>query len=89
MITAEGRRFRWLPFDGRRHAIDNAIEPNTHGITLCRREIPRVPARWSKVAGCWRTCWRCDNAWRDAEGIPHNPFVERSTSSQACVELAS
>jgi zinc finger protein len=71
MATA---RFRWFPHGGRRHAVPNALVPNTAGETLCGLEVlaPVVPPPpfpdW-----CWPECARCDTAWRSAEGTPPRP----------------
>ncbi|KAA2252373.1 hypothetical protein F0L68_35570 [Solihabitans fulvus] len=80
-------QFRWLPFSGRRHAIDDAIEPNTSGRTLCGKPVPKVPAQWDKQAGCWETCWDCDYIWRCRENIPLNPAVSRSKLTKVAPEL--
>ncbi|MFT7841113.1 zinc finger protein [Saccharothrix sp. BKS2] len=65
------RPFRWLPHDGRRHAIPDQLAAHEEGQTLCgvavtvpHLPLPRCPD-W-----CWPTCMTCDRAWRAHEGIP-------------------
>jgi len=65
------RPFRWVPYASKRHAVSIALSPSDHGETLCGEELD-VPAgpfpRWPH--GCWPECARCDDLWRQHEGIP-------------------
>ncbi|MBB4968402.1 zinc finger protein [Saccharothrix violaceirubra] len=65
------RRFRWLPHDGKRHAVPAGLAAGTDGTTLCGLAVT-VPATSPPrhPHGCWPTCTACDTAWRRAEGIP-------------------
>nr|WP_123743119.1 zinc finger protein [Saccharothrix texasensis] len=87
------RAFRWFPYLGYRHAIDDTLVPGDTGSTLCREPvvIPRTPQptypNW-----CWPTCTKCDSSWREREGIPmfsfgaaavKRPSLSRNTSVRA------
>lgn len=78
VVVTDGRRFRWLPHSGRRHAIPAELAALDEGRTLCgvtvtvpSRPLPRAP-HW-----CWPTCDACDLAWRAHEGIPAYPRPRR------------
>ncbi|WP_433271973.1 zinc finger protein [Actinosynnema sp. CS-041913] len=62
------RAFRWMPHDGRRHAIRSELAPREEGATLCGLPLT-VPPSQSYVNWCWPTCADCDVAWRTHEGI--------------------
>jgi hypothetical protein len=69
------RPFRWLPHEGRRHAIPDALAARDEGRTLCgvAVTVPHDPPPRSPD-GCWPTCRDCDVAWRESEGIPVFPW---------------
>ncbi|MFC6093957.1 zinc finger protein [Saccharothrix lopnurensis] len=56
--------FRWLPYDGRRHAVPVDLQPGGGGETLCGTEFSPVlefaPA--SLWPASWHECQGCDNA---------------------------
>ncbi|MEO6086197.1 MAG: zinc finger protein [Umezawaea sp.] len=67
-------RFRWLPYDGRRHVVPAALVARDEGEALCGHTVvvPRDPP--PKVPdGCWPECPSCDRSWRTREGIPLRP----------------
>jgi hypothetical protein len=64
------RPFRWLPHDGRRHAIKADLIPRDQTSTLCGKDLAVPDVRATKNEWCWPTCADCDTAWRAAEGIP-------------------
>lgn len=68
------RAFRWLPYNGQRHAIPDTLAANDEGETLCGVgvTVPHDPPPRSPD-GCWPTCHDCDAAWREHEGIPVFP----------------
>ncbi|ONI92953.1 hypothetical protein ALI22I_00980 [Saccharothrix sp. ALI-22-I] len=74
------RPFRWLPHNGRRHAINADATPDDHTATLCGEELTVPASRATKDEWCWPTCPRCDAAWRTAEGIP--TFPRRTSHKQ-------
>ncbi|GGP78869.1 zinc finger protein [Saccharothrix coeruleofusca] len=68
------REFRWLPHEGLRHAIPDALTADQRGRTLCG--VPVTVPRVTPPAfpdGCWPTCRSCDAEWRKREGIPSFP----------------
>ncbi|MEU4449508.1 zinc finger protein [Actinosynnema sp. NPDC050801] len=76
------RPFRWLPYEGRRHAIPDCMAANDDGQTLCGVAVrvphdppPRCPD------GCWPTCPNCDDAWREHEGIPLFPWPRKAADN--------
>ncbi|ACU37532.1 hypothetical protein Amir_3647 [Actinosynnema mirum DSM 43827] len=75
------REFRWLPHDGRRHAIPDRLDVGDEGQTLCgvRLTVPRR-AGWKSSAGLWPTCADCDCAWREREGISRFPQSSSGSS---------
>ncbi|MBB5960201.1 hypothetical protein FHS29_006824 [Saccharothrix tamanrassetensis] len=66
------RAFRWMPHDGRRHAIRSDRAPRDHADTLCGLPLT-VPHAQPYVHWCWPTCPACDTAWRAHEGIAAFP----------------
>jgi len=66
------RAFRWMPHDGRRHAIRTGVAPRDAAETLCGLTFT-VPTTRSYVHWCWPTCEVCDTAWRAHEGIAASP----------------
>ncbi|MEU4804724.1 zinc finger protein [Actinosynnema sp. NPDC023587] len=66
------RAFRWLPHDGRRHAIRRELVPGDETTTLCGLPLTVPPAQ-PYTCWCWPTCPDCDTAWRAHEGISAFP----------------
>ncbi|MBB4967070.1 zinc finger protein [Saccharothrix violaceirubra] len=66
------REFRWLPYEGRRHAVRAVLVAHEVGETLCGVPLV-VPATSPYERWCWPTCPGCDSAWRSHEGIPAFP----------------
>jgi hypothetical protein len=77
------RAFRWLPYDGKRHAIPDTLAANDEGETLCGVEV-RVPHDPPHRCpdGCWPTCHDCDVIWREYEGIPVFPRPRASNDNR-------
>lgn len=73
------RPFRWLPHNGKRHAVDVNLVAYDQAATLCAEELIIPATRPTKDEWCWPTCPTCDAAWRAAEGIPVFPRQQRST----------
>ncbi|QFZ24040.1 hypothetical protein EKG83_05200 [Saccharothrix syringae] len=74
------RPFRWLPHDGRRHAVNADLVALEQAATLCGVELVVPAARPTKLEWCWPTCSDCDAAWRAAEGILPFPRQEGAAS---------
>ncbi|MGM1057868.1 zinc finger protein [Saccharothrix sp. Mg75] len=69
------RPFRWLPHNGKRHAVKHDAIAYEETTTLCGEEVT-IPARpLPRTDWYWPTCRDCDTAWRAAEGIPPVPSV--------------
>ncbi|GAA2667135.1 MULTISPECIES: zinc finger protein [Actinosynnema] len=66
------RSFRWLPHEGRRHAVSARLEVRDEGVTLCGIGLV-VPSSPAYPQWCWPTCAGCDLAWREHEGIQPYP----------------
>ncbi|MEV0676326.1 zinc finger protein [Actinosynnema sp. NPDC050436] len=66
------RAFRWMPHDGRRHAIRREPVAGEDAATLCGLPLT-VQHTQSYVHWCWPTCPDCDAAWRAHEGIAGFP----------------
>ncbi|MBB5804540.1 hypothetical protein F4560_004308 [Saccharothrix ecbatanensis] len=75
--------FRWLPYEGSRHAIPYALVPRDEGLTLCGVEVrvPHEPPPRSPD-GCWPTCRACDVEWRKSEGIRVFPWPRETGDSE-------
>lgn len=72
-----GELFRWLPYEGHRHAVSNELVAGSEGETLCGLFVV-VPHSLRKFPeGCWPECPSCDSSWRIRKGIPLR--CERST----------
>ncbi len=67
------RAFRWMPHDGRRHAIRSRYAPRDDAETLCGLPLTVPHDQQPYAHWCWSTCEECDNAWRAHEGIPAFP----------------
>ncbi|GAA3459275.1 zinc finger protein [Saccharothrix longispora] len=68
------RPFRWLPHNGKRHAVKEDAVACEETTTLCGEEVTIPAGRLGKEEWSWPTCRDCDAAWRAAEGIlpiPH------------------
>ena len=63
--------FRWMPHDGKRHAISTEALPGAETETLCGVELVRPMASPPKYPDwLWPECQLCNDRWRQAEGIP-------------------
>lgn len=65
-----GAPFRWLPYEGRRHAVPVELVAGDEGETLCGHPVlaPHDPTR-RFPDGCWPECTSCDDTWRTRVGI--------------------
>ena len=58
-----------MPHDGLRHAIHDEPAGERLLETLCGDPfVPQEPDLWTNK-NVWPTCWDCDGAWRENEGI--------------------
>ncbi len=80
------RPFRWLPHDGKRHAIPENLVVGDTGETLCGKELAVPHDRPTKTAWCWPTCADCDTSWRQREGIL--PFPRPASSGRRVASRA-
>ncbi|QFZ20440.1 zinc finger protein [Saccharothrix syringae] len=64
--------FRWLPYEGKRHAVHRGLQPGDDGETLCGTAVSPVPERTpvSEWPASWHECPGCDGEWRQREEIP-------------------
>jgi hypothetical protein len=69
------REFRWLPHEGKRHAVEARAVARDTTATLCGEGLVIPARRPTKVEWCWPTCADCDATWRAEEGIL--PFPRR------------
>ncbi|MFC6090744.1 zinc finger protein [Saccharothrix lopnurensis] len=76
------RPFRWLPHNGKRHAVPEHVVAHDEATTLCGEELVVPVRRASNLAWCWPTCAECDAAWRQVERIPAFPR-QRNAGSRA------
>lgn len=67
------RPFRWLPHNGKRHAVPEHLVPNDEAATLCGEELVIPARRATSIEWRWATCVDCDTAWRRVERIPVLP----------------
>lgn len=74
------RAFRWLPHNGKRHAVGTELTACHEATTLCGEQLTIPEVRPTKEQWCWPTCQDCDAHWRTAEGIP--PFPRQANSSR-------
>ncbi|QFZ17186.1 zinc finger protein [Saccharothrix syringae] len=76
------RPFRWLPHNGKRHAVPAELVPRDAATTLCGEELVIPVQRASSLEWCWPTCTDCDSAWRRVERIPAFPRQRTAASKR-------
>ncbi|WP_086667508.1 zinc finger protein [Lentzea kentuckyensis] len=77
-----GRRYKWQPHNGARHAVPRELAVGHVGRTLCDVEVTGHSDTWPDEARCWPTCHECDLAWRAHERILPWPRNERSRTTR-------
>ncbi|MDX8036914.1 zinc finger protein [Lentzea sp. BCCO 10_0856] len=70
-------RFRWLPYDGARHAVPRELTmPGLSGTTLCGEPVVIPDAAPPKYPdGMWPECVACDREWRTRTGQQPRPVL--------------
>jgi hypothetical protein len=73
MAGSEIRTYRWLPADGKRHAVPGGqVEPGEEIRTLVGESVTVPAQRLGSTEWTWPTCVPC---WDEAKGCTHISLV--------------